>query len=232
MTRESYDWFVLGRMAFLAACLLATTQCSSARGEHWRVVGQISGAMPIEFVEVDKASAQDVAVYKDAVSALCPDGSHCDQIAFYLPGDPVPPNSDDPTFFRAGGFKPYPAIVIYSGGEFTKWDCDRAGSKDAPFSALCGDVREKYDAVEKLALRVSWTMSCHSPVTEDEKLVDDFATRLSDKEQAADYLKEFAVYAGASVGPDHCADLPQIERDARHARQVLQRQIAKPSAQS
>jgi hypothetical protein len=227
--------FVFIRAAFLGAVLVATTQCSSARGEHWRVVGQISGAMPIEFVEVDKASAQDGAVYKDAVSALCPDGSHCDQIAFYLPGDPVPPNSDDPTFFRAGGFKPYPAIAIYTGGEFTKWDCDRAGSKDAPVSALCGEVGVQYDAVEKLAARVSWTRNCHAPATQDEQLVHQFIGQVPDKERAAEYEKAYTQLALDPSGPDDPRDCdrlaPRIEREAKEARQVLQRQMSSPSRQ-
>lgn len=200
------------------------------------MVGRISGAMPIKFVEVDKASAQDGAVYKNAVSALCPDGSRCDQIAFYLPGDPVPPSSDDPTFFQAGGFKPYPATVIYSDGEFTKWDCNRAGSKDAPVSALCGDIREQYESVEKLAARVSWTRNCHAPATQDEQLVRQFIAQVADKERAAEYEKAYTQLALDPSGPDDPKDCdllaPRIEREAKEARRVLQRQMSSQSRQS
>lgn len=238
MTKGRLNSLMNGRAALLGAALLATTQCSNppTQGEHWRVLSHVSGALPITFVEVDKASAQDGAVYKDAVSALCSGSSKCDQIAFYLPGDSVPPDTDDPTFFQGGGFKPYPAIAIYTDGEFTKWDCDRAGSKDAPVTALCGEVKVQFDAIQSLAARVSWTKNCHEPATQDEQLVRQFIMRVTDKARAAEYEKAYTDLADDSSGPDDpsdCARLaPRIEREAKEARRVLQREMSSPSAHS
>jgi hypothetical protein len=118
---------------FLSACHAPV----SVDGNGWRQAGGLDGDM-IPFVEVSPDKAKDGATYREAIDRLCGPG-RCVQVGFFLAGDSVPPSGPRGDFFRAGGWGNYKPLAVYMGGEFTKWDCERAGEEAAPPSALCDE---------------------------------------------------------------------------------------------
>lgn len=195
-------------------------------GNHWRQVGELGGSPYIRVVEVDAASVHNGVVYRDAVTKLCSADSDCWQVGFFLPGDQTPPSGDKSSFFSGGGWANYSPVAVWSGNEFTKWDCDKAGADDAPLSALCGTgAEEQYDAVLHLATRVGWSVGCHLPPTKDRGLVEKFAN--SQKRQKRDQLVQTfdQMEKASESGPDDPADCQNlkahIEEEARDARKVL-----------
>lgn len=215
-------------LAIAAATLLLTSSCAPPeKGDHWHQIGQLTGSgRDIRFVEIDANNAHNGAVYRDAASTLCgTDGSGCYQVAFYLPGDKVPPSEDRATFFGAGGYTDYPSVATYTGGQFTQWDCEKAGVTDAPLSALCGTgVKEQYEAIGRLVTRVSWTIACGLPANNDSDLVAHFIAHMKDKDRAAQFQQLFD-QNNDSKGPDDPADCQnlreKIESHARDARKTL-----------
>jgi len=117
-------------------CLSACNAPGPLAGSGWRQAGGLDGDM-IPFVEVSPDKAKDGATYREAINRLCGPG-HCVQVGFFLAGDSIPPSGTRGDFFRAGGWGNYKPLAVYMGGEFTKWDCERAGEVAAPMSALCG----------------------------------------------------------------------------------------------
>lgn len=215
-------------LAIATATLLLTSSCAPPeKGNHWHQIGQLTGSGPyIRFVEIDANNAHNGAVYRDAATKLCgSDGSGCWQVAFFLPGDRAPPSEDRATFFNAGGYADYPSVATYTGGQFTQWDCEKAGVKDAPLSALCGTgVKEQYEAIGWLATRVSWTTACGLPATNDSNLVAHFIANVKDKDRAAQF-QHFFDQSNDNKGPDDPADClnlrEKIESHARDARKTL-----------
>ena len=164
----------------LLTCL-ALAGCGGAKsGEGWKQVSAIDGGF-IPMVEVSQAPAQDGAVYRPAAKAVC--GGGCFQVGFFVEGDPAPPSQSRREFFGGGGWAGYKPAAVYAGssGEFTKWDCAKAGAADAPVTALCGEgAEEQLQAVLHLASRVAWTAGCGLPVREMPRRPGDLACVVSD----------------------------------------------------
>jgi hypothetical protein len=220
----------VGGFVRLRTCLIASLLCLGACGEslksgnHWREVGSIENGF-IPFVVVDAASAHDGAVYKNAADTLSAD-PHTMQIGFFLPSDTIPPNGSRGDFFGAGGWKPYSPATVYSGGQFSSWDCSKAGVEDAPLSALCGKgVKEQYDAILSLASRDAWVIGCGLPKSDGRTVVQRFAETLTPAKRDQ-VLHDFDnMYSESTSGPDNPSDCqtlrPHIEKEAQAARNLL-----------
>jgi hypothetical protein len=96
---------------------------------------------------------------------------------------------------------------------------------DAPLDALCGvGVKEQYEAIGRLATRVSWTTACGLPATNDSDLVAHFIAHVEDKARAAQF-QLFFNQSNENKGPDDPADCQnlreKIESHARDARKTL-----------
>ena len=131
-------------MAFSLTVVVGVTAGCSApptSGEGWRKIGGLDADQAMfQFVEIDEAHLTHRATYDEAVAALCSSGGSC-QIAFFAPGDRVPPiGMERGEFFRQGGWRDYNELAYYWEDEFTKWDCERAGSTNAPRGATCGST--------------------------------------------------------------------------------------------
>lgn len=201
----------------------------------WRQGGSTrSQFQTLMFVEVDQAHLQDRATYDRAINWLCHTSSappNC-RVAFYAPGDPFPPANTPPS----GAILPpgytrtlalYSAEKDGSRGSFDKWDCERAGSSNAPVGALCGTIGVNFDAVIKLSLRASRSVGCGwSLYDADAEGVRSFIQRISNVEERELYQRAYNTFYGTgSTRPDNSADCtrlrPQIEADASNARKVL-----------
>jgi len=197
-------------------------------------VGSLDGEF-IQFVEIDAASAKDGAVYRDAAAQLCHPGS-CLQVGFFLPGDPAPPSGSRRDFFQAGGWAGYAPAAIFMAsstgpGDFTKWDCQKAGEADAPSSALCGQgAKAEYDAVLNLATRTGWTQGCGLSATDNDAILEKYLRQVStakgaELRKAYDQMKQ-----ESATGPDDRADCarlrPRIEAEGKAARELLSRVAA------
>lgn len=195
-------------------------------GNHWRKVGELGGSPYIRFVQVDAESAHDGAVYRDAATTLCGANTDCWQLGIFLPGDQTPPGDDKASFFKGSGWADYSPAAVWTNNEFTKWDCEKAGSDDAPLSALCGaGAKDQYNAMLSLATRVGWTTGCHLPATKDRELAERFASRQSPQKRAQ-LMQDFDKMAkGSESGPDDPANCQalrtNIEEKARAARKLL-----------
>ena len=218
----------------LAICSLAfLSSCSSpepVKGEGWRLAGGLDGDL-IPFVEIDPAFAKKGAVYRDAINKICGPG-RCMQVGFFLAGDRIPPNGSRSDFFSAGGWGNYAPLAVYSGAEFTGWDCERAGEEAAPLSALCGEgAHEQYTAVLSLASRDGWVKGCGLPPFGGRELVERFAATLpkARHDQIVSAYEEMA--SSSESGPDnpsYCETLrPNIEQKAKDGRATLEAAIAK-----
>jgi hypothetical protein len=232
---------LLRRSGNLAAFLLAMPlACCGAppSGAHWKVAGGLDGDF-VQFVEVEPAFAKTGAVYREAVERLCP-GQDCYQIGFFVAGDQVPPSGSRGDFFQAGGWAGYAPAAVYNGsssgkGEFTKWDCAKAGKTDAPLSALCGkDAEEEYDATLRLATREAWTQACGLTATDSRDVFYNYveqAGMAKSKQLKAAYEQ---MYDESLTGPDDhedCARLrSKIEEAGRSARKFMVAHTAKARA--
>jgi len=219
-----------GGLALIAALgAIALSGCAPKTGAHWKEVGSIDGEF-IQFVEVDAASAKDGAVYRDAAAQLCHPGS-CLQVGFFLPGDPVPPSGSRRDFFQTGGWASYAPAAIFMAsstgpGDFTKWDCQKAGEADAPSSALCGQgARPEYRAILDLATRTGWTLGCGLPATDNDTVLEKYLRGVSSVKRAELAAAYDQMKRETSKGPDdpaNCANLrARIEADGRAARDLL-----------
>lgn len=114
-----------------------------------------------------------------------------------------------------------------SHGSFDKWDCERAGSSNAPVNALCGVVGVNFDAVAKLSLRASRSVGCGWTLYDaDAEGVRSFIQKISNTEERELYQRTYNIFYGTgSTRPDNPADCTrlraQIEADAANARKVL-----------
>lgn len=221
--------FVLLRPRFLVVLLAAgVTACGPPTGEHWKEIGNIESDF-IRFVQIDAASAHDGTVYQEVAEKLSGTGTW--QIGFFLQGDSVPPNAGSRAdFFSAGGWKGYRPAAIYmhsaSGENFTLWDYEKAGTKDAPLSALCGaGAKEQYNAVQHLAARDGWTRACGLTDVDGKSVVTKFAIQFETTKKEFLMKAYNDIYTSSLSGPDdraNCSKLrAHIEADARDGREIL-----------
>ncbi|WP_454714296.1 hypothetical protein [Caulobacter segnis] len=224
-------------LAPLAACLMLLVACGPpplASGDGWRQTDRLDGGM-INFVEIDKAHAQDGAAYRKAAEQICTPVSDCFQVGFFIEGQPSPAGQfgSRSVFFGNGGWGPWKPVAVFMGTSrrFTTWDCEKVGEKDAPFSALCGaELQAQHDAMLSLASRVGWTTGCGLPQTDDLALVEQFLALPSQAARRDNFRKAYDdMYEPSKDGPDdpaNCVTLrPQVEADAREARAVLRKAI-------
>jgi hypothetical protein len=214
--------------SFAVVAIAALAACSPPTGAHWQQVGSVESDY-IRFVQIEAASAQDGSVYREAAAKLA--GSGTWQIGFFLPGDVYPPNSGSRgDFFNAGGWKGYKPAAVYvrgtDGGEFTAWDCEKAGTKDAPLSALCGTgAKDQYDAVLHLATRDAWVQGCGLRAVDGKAVVTRFAGQFDPTKRDQLMQAYDKMYAESLSGPDDradCANLRgRIEANAISARGTL-----------
>ncbi len=218
--------------SFVAPVVLLSACSAPApiEGDGWRQAGGLDRDM-IPFVEVQPDRAKDGAVYREAIDRLCGPG-RCVQVGFFLAGDPIPPSGPRGDFFRAGGWAGYRPLAVYLGGEFTEWDCERAGEEAAPLSALCGEgAHEEYSAVLRLATRDGWVVGCGLPPFGGRKLVEQYAAKLpaARREQTISAYQE--MFTSSTSGPDNPSDCealrPNIERKAEEAKAKIEAAIAR-----
>jgi hypothetical protein len=221
---------LLRRISLVAVAMLATAcgQSAPVQGDGWRRAGGLDDDL-IPFVEVQADRAKDGAVYRDALNRLCGPG-RCVQIGFFESGDAIPPSGPRSRFFRNGGWSNYRPLAVYMGGEFTKWDCDRAGEEAAPLSALCGEgAEEQYQAVLQVATRDGWVKACQLPRFGGRKLVEEYAATVppARRQQMLGAYEE--MLSSSTDGPDDPADCQNlranIEQKADEAKAVLQAAI-------
>ena len=215
----------------LALLLVGACRPPAAGDGRWRSVGGLDGDF-ISFVEIQPAAAKDGAVYQDAIRRLCSPG-RCFQVGFFAAGDPIPPSGNRQDFFRAGGWSPYRPLAVYvhQSGDFTNWDCERAGVEAAPLSALCGEgVNEQYGAVLALAARDGWVKGCGLRPFGGRAIVRRFTEEL-DIARRNQLTNDFERHFDASTtGPDSPSDCkrlkPKIEQSAERARAILEAAIS------
>lgn len=214
----------------LTLCLSACNAPGPVDGNGWRRAGGLDGDI-IPFVEVSPDKARDGATYREAIDRLCGPG-RCVQVGFFLAGDSIPPSGPRGDFFRAGGWGNYKPLAVYMGGEFTKWDCERAGEEAAPLSALCGEsTHEEYSAVLSLATRDGWVKGCGLPPFGGRKLVEEYAAKLPEarREQILNSYQE--MLASSAGGPDNLSDCEalrtKIEQRAEEAKTIIETAISK-----
>lgn len=220
----NWQRFLIASVVFLNACGAP----ASVKGEGWRQAGGLDGNM-IPFVEVQPNRGKDGAVYRDAIDRLCSSGG-CVQVGFFLAGDPVPESGARGDFFRSGGWGRYRPLAVYMGGEFTKWDCERAGEEAAPLSALCGEgAHEEYSAVLSLASRDGWVEGCGLPPFGGRDLVEKYAAKLPEARGEQIISAYQQIFASSSHGPDSASDCealrPNIERKAEKAKATIEAAI-------
>jgi hypothetical protein len=223
---------MLGRMILsMAACgVLVACEQPLASGAHWREVGSIgNGVFPL--VQIDAAFAKDGSVYRDAAKQVCT--ARCFQVGFFIPGDKVPPSESREAFFEAGVWGGYSPAAIYNAGngEFTKWDCAKAGDADAPLSALCGEgAKEEFDAVLHLASRDGWTTGCGLPATDNRALLDKYIATLSPPKRDSLIKAYQDMLQNSQSGPDDHADCqnlrPRIEGWQKSSRAFLSKRMS------
>ncbi len=110
------------------------SQVSAESGYGWKLVGGLDDKSKFKFVELGE-SGRGGEVLNDAIAKICADG--CAQVGFFVAGDRVPPSTSRKEFFDRGGWRDYKPAAVYFGNEFTKWDCKKAGTQNAPESARC-----------------------------------------------------------------------------------------------
>ena len=113
-----------------------------------------------------------------------------------------------------------------SGAHFTLWDCEKAGTKDAPLSALCGaGAKEQYIAVQHLAARDGWTRACGLTDVDGKPVVTEFVSQFETTKKEFLMKAYNDIYAISLSGPDdraNCSKLrAHIEADARNSRKIL-----------
>lgn len=122
------------RLLLLSFVVTSCGAQNSTEEQGWRQVGSLDDL--IHFVEADPLVMTSAAHYRRAVDMIC-QTQRCVQVAFFLPGDQLPPSGPRSEFFKRGGWRLYRPAAIFMGDEFTRWDCERLNFVDAPASALC-----------------------------------------------------------------------------------------------
>lgn len=174
------------------------------------------------------------SIYNDAVHSIC--GRDLCRVSFYLRGDPKPPQTSLRDFFILGGFGQTPALAAFIGsreeGEFTHWDCERAGVEGAPLGALCGPgVRENYDAVLSLAGRAGQKKVCRWDHTDDADLTRSFIASVKDKSRQSQYQEALNILYqngdGSIDNVSECAAVKQrTQADVDAARKRFRKLLA------
>lgn len=198
-----------------------TSLSSVPSSSDWRVA-RSRGA--VFFVVLTPGRENKRPVYDAAIRALCTGGRACAQVSFYAEGDSVPSEQA----FAASGFRGFNPLAVYwggSGGGFTTWDCERAGSGGAPLDALCGPgVREAFGAVLSLAGRTSTAAACGWPQTDDAARFAAYLLTVEDPGRREQYRRAFDD-RNTRGGPDDRADCirlrERLEERASAARTVL-----------
>ncbi|MBR1151202.1 hypothetical protein [Bradyrhizobium sp. JYMT SZCCT0428] len=201
-----------------------TAAVAAGQPSLWKVVGRVPDKSKPIFVELDQTAVARREIYDEAVRSLC--GSASCQILFLAPGDPTPPSSSFKAFYDFGGFNVRHLAYWYSAqpgsGDFTGWDCERAGANGAPLSALCGDsVREAHKAILTLTIHAGTQKACGWPPNGDEKIVGDYISRMSDKPRQEQFQSIFLqVYNGGNRRPDNLSECDNVRK--RNAARLLE----------
>ncbi len=197
----------LGFVILISTIAMAGCSGNSAQtGRHWQKVGAIENNYII-FVQVDKGFEEDGNVYHDAVAKLCPNDG-CFQMGFFAPDDLAPPSGSRQSFFHSGGWSSYHTLATYMNGEFTQWDCVRAGETAAPPGALCGEgIQAQYHAALKLGGRDGWTLSCGLPEVHGERVLAKFLKSVPDAARRDQFQRAYdQMYQSGLKGPDDPGD--------------------------
>lgn len=236
VTRWTLMLLAMGAAIFAILSWAATKDTFREKEQiGWRQGGSTrSQFQTLMFVEIDRDHLQDRTTYDRAVNWLCHSSStppNC-RVAFYAEGDPFPPaNTPSSGAMLPPGYTR--TLALYSAkkdgsrGSFDKWDCERAGSLNAPVSGLCGAIGLNYDAVTKLSLRASRSVGCGwSLYDADAEGVRSFIQKTSNAEEQEIYQRAYNTFYGTgSNRPDNPADCTrlraQIEAGASNARKVL-----------
>ena len=203
---------------------------------HWKVIGGTHPpGMRIVFVEMSHEHAKMRQEYDRAVASLCESGTL--NIAFFSPGDIVPPSGTTREFFDGGGWKGYkPTVLAWCGhlGDdiYTKWDCDRAGVDGAPEGSLCGDgVEAAYGAILSLGSEIRVSKACGWRTNpEDMKIAQTYIASLTNVNRKANWQKVFDDDANSTL-PYDVTNCPKVRRTvlehAAAARKLLGDQAKK-----
>jgi hypothetical protein len=210
---------------FIAAVLLVLVIGSktgipdASQPSLWKVVGRVPDKLKPIFVELDQTAVARREIYDEAVRALCGSGS-C-KVMFLAAGDPTPPSSSFKAFLDFGGFG-VRHLATWSDGEFTQWDCERAGVNGAPLGALCGaGVSEAYSAILALSIHAGMRKACEWPLTDDVRIVGDYISRMSDKLRQEQFRNTFVkIYDGGNRRPDNLRECDNVQK--RNAAELLE----------
>lgn len=191
------------RTVALFAALSALSGCTGSEEASpvgWRKVGDLDGA--IIFVEADPKVMRSAKQYFEAANRAC--GSGCFQVAFFQPGDLIPPSGSRSEFFSHGGWNGYSPVALKFEPDFTVWNCDKLNFPDAPQSALCGENAEgAYSAILSIAVRDGWTMGCHLEEFGGFAVVKTYAESLHREAQRKHTLDAYRqMYESSRSGPD------------------------------
>ena len=224
---------ILGSI-FIALMIIGWLFGGEPTSPYWRIARNLSDENTFRFIIITPGLESEGYAYKDAIDKLCnqqSSPSFCD-LSFFSEGDRLPPpNQSKKDFFQKGGFSGYRMLAHYSQNRgtgsagFTTWECERAGIKDAPLSALCGEgVRENYSAALALGGYISTASSCGWPQTKDEVYFTDYLKKLENSERKNQYKEAFDKMLKGN-GPDdraNCTNLrARMEERVKEARQVL-----------
>ncbi|TWB10771.1 hypothetical protein FBZ89_13240 [Nitrospirillum amazonense] len=131
-----------------------------ADAPKWQVIGGLEAGVRNVFIQISPSAAKDRSAYDEALAAVCSGESGC-LVAFFLPGDKVPPNEPMAKFMSEGGWRNYHPVAYWFNNAFTDWDCERAGDKGAPLNAMCGAfVEDAYSAILSVSSRTKLARFC------------------------------------------------------------------------
>ena len=187
------------------------------------------------FVVVDDAHQRNRLTFETAAHKLCPvakSGWPICQVSIYAVGNPVPPDNVNmkgilipEAYSRVLAI--YSTVQDGSPASWGSWDCQRAGSEGAPTSALCGNLRERFDAVIALSSRASLAVGCSWSKYEADVIgVRTYIESTRNSEERAMFTKNFNLfYRNGFSRPDSLSDCsrirPKIEADAEAARRLI-----------
>lgn len=229
--------FVIGVVAVVVLlAVLGSISGGKAKSDGWQEVSKTSNNLTdAHFVTVDAAHMRSRSTFDAAAHKLCPtakSGWPICQVYVYAPGDPTPPDNLEmkgivmPVDYRR-------VLATYSTGQdgspatWGNWDCQRAGEEGAPASALCGDLKNKFDSVASLAIRASRAVGCGWPRYDaDADGARRYIQEIRNPEQRAMLKEAFdLLYGTGSSRPDNPSDCtrlrPKIEADAVAARRLV-----------
>jgi hypothetical protein len=218
---------VVGVVILLVRGHLSEVRDASKESAHWKLAREITGNGSIspQLVEIDPDHAKNRAIYDNAVSVLCADRSLCSSVDFFIRGDRIPPSQTAKSYNASGGVRNYPTVVRWQGGDYTQWDCERAGAEGAPLAALCGvDIRQAFSAVLSLTGRSNTAEYCGWPKNDNDRtLVRVYISNMPDHRRREYFQRAVEKYPkGGPDDPKDCTRLrPNIEKQAAEARKFL-----------